>query len=525
MFFILLSFVLKGMSFTVGLNIWSYFVFRSGFRLVLDVQSVLFTLIIWIVSWSIILFSENYMNSEIYIYNFVFLLLMFIFFMVVLVMSRNFLILLIGWEGVRVISYLLISWWSMRYLAVNIGIQAVLFNRIGDFGLLLIIFTRLVYGFGPVINRYVGKNLFIVFLLFGVIAKSSQIFFHPWLPNAIEGPTPVSSLLHSSTMVVARVYLLLRLSDFYMFSYLITYVRALTILIGGLFSVSQFDFKKIVAYSTTSQLRFIFVLIGLGLKQICLLYVCIHAFFKAILFLISGAFIHGVNSVQDFRIMKMTTFINESFTYFFAFGSFVMMGFPFMSAFYMKDIIVDYTSVTFFNVILIILLFLGLMTTCIYSLRIIFYMLRHLYLNLTKNNRIENIVIRYYYVRLLVLSLVSGLLLFYFYGPNVEFLVFLGDKLKPILFILFSAVIVILAILRPNFHILYIRKYMLFYNPTLFKKISKLIDVFSWFWLLVDYFFMELLFSMFLKKYTLINSKYIYLFTGIIFVVFLFIIN
>lgn len=402
----------------------------------------------------------------------------------------------------------------MRYFAVNISIQAILFNRVRDFRILIIISLGLLSGFRTSMRYLPGKNLFFIFILVGVIAKSSQVFFHSWLPNAIEGPTPVSSLLHSSTMVVAGVYLLLRMSDWYLDSYLVLVLGVLSMLIGGIFRMSQNDFKKVVAYSTTSQLGFIFVLIGMEINMVCLIYVCIHAFFKAILFLVSGAFIHRVNSIQDVRRMFFTPNINRFFMYLFILGSVVIIGFPFFSVFYMKDLMIDLTSVSFINLFLYVLLVSGLMTTCVYSVRVIRLLLNVFYVAGPKINRIESLEKCLYFFRLGLFSILSGLLFYYFFGPYNEVLVYLQSKTLPLMLIFLSCVVVRLLLIYSSYSYLNLRKYLMLYNPSVFKYVSGLYGLFSWSSLMLDYYIMEVfipisLKSTFIKKYRLVAFTFI----------------
>lgn len=391
----------------------------------------------------------------------------------------------------------------MRYVAVNIAMEAIIFNRVGDFGILVLIVCGLLFRVRSRIDNYFRSNLFVLLLLVGVIAKSSQVFFHSWLPNAMEGPTPVSSLLHSSTMVVAGVYLMLRLVKFYEYSYLVLLVGIFTILLGGVYSLCQHDFKKIVAYSTTSQLRFMFVIIGLNLRQVCLLYVCLHAFFKAMLFLISGAFIHGCNSIQDIRFIKFSSFININYTYLFLLRSLVIMRFPFMSAFYMKDFIISFVSVSWMNSFVFFLIIMGIMSTCFYSFRVVFYILSSVFSSVSKINGIEYLPMLYYYYRLLLLAVVSGILVYFGYGPFMEFISFYLDKIKPIIFIIIAFSLIILVNNHTRYSFWYFREYLLLYNPVVFKFVGKYYDLHTQLVLFVDVALLEWAIPGFMKTSTI----------------------
>nr|CBM43262.2 NADH dehydrogenase subunit 5 [Rhabdopleura compacta] len=308
-----------------------------------DFYSIIFMLLGTFVSWNILNFAEGYMSSDFRVSKFLSLLSGFLLVMILLVSSDGFSSLFLSWEGVGVISYLLISWWRSRVLALVGGLQALLYNGLATLGLVFSV-GWLTWGCGSWF--FVGSSLCFGFFLVGVgvfissVGKSSQWGFHSWLPFAMEGPTPVSALLHSSTMVAAGSYLLIRFSEYYYSSLVFFYIFCiglLTSFFAGLSSIFQWDMKKIVAYSTTSHLGFMFVGVGCGFSEISFFHLCCHSFFKALLFLCSGSFIHSCYENQDLRFFPGVGNILPVTGVCFLVGLVSLMGQPFLSGFYSKD--------------------------------------------------------------------------------------------------------------------------------------------------------------------------------------------
>jgi proton-translocating NADH-quinone oxidoreductase chain L len=301
--------------------------------------------------------------------------------MVILVLSTNFIVLFLGWEGVGLCSFLLISFWSSRIQAVKSAVKAMLINRIGDF---FIVFSHS--------NLYISTNIILfgfifraidvicLFLFLGAITKSSQIFFHGWLPDAMEGPTPVSALIHAATMVTAGVFLLIRAS--YLFEYspfvlqIAVYFGVLTIVVFSLIGLCQNDIKKIIAYSTCSQLGYMVLACGLSGYTLALFHLFNHAFFKALLFLSAGSIIHFMNNEQDLRRLTGIFKLLPLTSICFIIGSLSLAGFPFLSGFYSKDAILELLYYKYKDVNLMVVLFaqLGVLLTASYSLKIFYYL-------------------------------------------------------------------------------------------------------------------------------------------------------
>ena len=339
--------------------------FIANWSINIDPLSSVMLVVVTLVSSLVHIYSIGYMSHDPHKPRFMSYLSLFTFSMLALVVSDNFLQLFFGWEGVGLCSYLLIGFWYKKETANNAAIKAFIVNRIGDFGLAIAIF--LIFFFYGTINfeevfqtssqlaekkiSFFGVEsnlitLICVFLFIGAMGKSAQFLLHTWLPDAMEGPTPVSALIHAATMVTAGVFLVVRCSPIFEYSQaalsLVTIVGMITAIFAASVALVQNDIKKIVAYSTCSQLGYMFFAAGVGAYHVAMFHLFTHAFFKALLFLGAGSVIHAFHDEQDIRNMGGVR-KKLPYTYIFMLlGTLALTGFPFLSGFYSKDAIIEF---------------------------------------------------------------------------------------------------------------------------------------------------------------------------------------
>ncbi len=371
--------------------------FNANWSINIDPLSSVMLVVVTFVSALVHIYSIGYMSHDPHKPRFMSYLSLFTFSMLALVVSDNFLQLFFGWEGVGLCSYLLIGFWYKKNSANNAAIKAFLVNRVGDFGLAIGIFL-IFYHFGTInfnevfeaTNQFANKEisflgfkanlitLICMFLFVGAMGKSAQFLLHTWLPDAMEGPTPVSALIHAATMVTAGVFLVVRCSPIFEYSQFALNVVACIGMITALFAASvalvQNDIKKIIAYSTCSQLGYMFFAAGIGAYHVAIFHLFTHAFFKALLFLCSGSVIHAFKDEQD--ISNMGGVMKKlPITYLLMLiGTLALTGFPFLSGFYSKDAIIEFAlfkNTTIGNYAAFVGIFTAFLTA-IYSWRLLF---------------------------------------------------------------------------------------------------------------------------------------------------------
>jgi NADH-ubiquinone oxidoreductase chain 5 len=364
-FFALYEVALIGCFVYIKLTTWiSSEVLNIDWGFMFDSLTVVMCVVVTFISCLIHLYSTEYMSHDPHLPRFMSYLSLFTFFMLMLVTADNFIQMFVGWEGVGLCSYLLINFWFVRIQANKAAIKAMILNRIGDFslliGIMLIFINYKAVDYATVSaltpffqNKIVNfLNLEVnlltavcLFLFIGAIGKSAQLGLHTWLPDAMEGPTPVSALIHAATMVTAGVFLLARSSFLYEYAPnvldIVIVIGALTAFFASTTGLVQNDLKRVIAYSTCSQLGYMVFACGLSNYSAGVFHLSNHAFFKALLFLSAGSVIHAVNDEQDMRKMGGLKYLIP-FTYsMMVVGSLALIGFPFLTGFYSKDLILE----------------------------------------------------------------------------------------------------------------------------------------------------------------------------------------
>nr|YP_009735135.1 NADH dehydrogenase subunit 5 [Acropyga kinomurai]QBG38622.1 NADH dehydrogenase subunit 5 [Acropyga kinomurai] len=453
-FFMLLLFMLM-FFFSVFLNLmdlsymleWLLFNFNSlnmEIFILIDWISCLFISVVMMISSMILLYSMVYMKNEIYLNRFLILLSLFILSMVVMIISPNLISILLGWDGLGLSSYCLVIYYQ-NYSSYNSGMVTVLCNRIGDVGLLMAVGLMFMVGSW---NMYFLSNDFFLILLMVFLAsitKSAQIPFSIWLPMAMAAPTPVSALVHSSTLVTAGIYLMIRYMKFFyggMIIKLLFYLSVFTMFMSGLMANFENDLKKIIALSTLSQLGLMMMILSLGLGLVAFFHLIIHAIFKSLLFMCAGVMIHLMDSNQDIRYSgKLNEFIPFTMMSFYV-SNLSLMGFPFLSGFYSKDLIMELMYLMNINLLLLILMLLSLSLTVSYSLRLIY----SIFFSQIKGKSFyyysENLLMNFSMMFLMSLSLISGsLLMWLFFFDNYFLLMDIFVKLITMIMLIFGVII------------------------------------------------------------------------------------
>ena len=362
-----------------------------------DPLTCVLLLVVSFISFLVHLYSIEYMGEDPHFVRFMAYISLFTFFMYILITGDNMVQLFVGWEGVGLCSYLLINFWYTRIQANKAAIKAMLVNRVGDFALSLGIFCcflafcsikyNSLFSIAAFFNEYtinfLGVNFTIIdlaciLLFLGAMGKSAQIGLHTWLPDAMEGPTPVSALIHAATMVTAGVFFVARCSPLFEFSpkvlAIVCVIGSFTAFFAATSGLFQNDLKKVIAYSTCSQLGYMVFACGISCYNVSVFHLYNHAFFKALLFLGAGSVIHGLSDEQDMRRMgglrKMMPFTYAIMLI----GSLALMGFPFLTGFYSKDVILEaaYAKYTSYGLLAYYLGVAAAFCTAFYSFRLIF---------------------------------------------------------------------------------------------------------------------------------------------------------
>nr|YP_009740648.1 NADH dehydrogenase subunit 5 [Heteropternis respondens]QID03610.1 NADH dehydrogenase subunit 5 [Heteropternis respondens] len=363
---------------------WEIFSLNSSMvvmTFIFDWMSLLFMSFVMYISSLVIYYSNDYMHNEKNIDRFIMIVLMFIISMGFLIISPNLISILLGWDGLGLVSYCLVIYYQ-NVKSYNAGMLTALSNRIGDVCILISISWMLNFGSWNYIYYYdfisdsFEMSVITVLIVIASMTKSAQIPFSSWLPAAMAAPTPVSALVHSSTLVTAGVYLLIRFSPMlylYNFGWYLLLIGCMTMFMAGLGANYEFDLSKIIALSTLSQLGLMMGILSMGYSDLAFFHLLTHALFKALLFMCAGSMIHNLNDSQDIRFMGSIVNFMPLTSVCFNVSSLSLCGMPFLAGFYSKDLILEVASLSWINFLIFFFYFFSTGLTASYSFRLFYY--------------------------------------------------------------------------------------------------------------------------------------------------------
>nr|YP_006493364.1 NADH dehydrogenase subunit 5 [Ahamus yunnanensis]ADK97549.1 NADH dehydrogenase subunit 5 [Ahamus yunnanensis] len=433
--FIGLFFIMNNMVIMIEWEIVSLNSNMMVMTILLDWISLFFMGFVLLISSVVIMYSKSYMSSEMNLNRFIILVLLFVLCMLLLIISPNMISILLGWDGLGLISYCLVIYYQ-NIKSYNAGMLTALSNRIGDVFILMVIAWMMNYGSWNYIFylEFMKIDIYMKYVMFLIViaamTKSAQIPFSSWLPAAMAAPTPVSALVHSSTLVTAGVYLLIRfnnlLIDSMIFKILLM-ISGMTMFMSGMAANFEFDLKKIIALSTLSQLGLMMSILSMGYFDLAFFHLMTHATFKALLFMCAGVVIHLMNDMQDIRFMGgMNNFIPLT-SLCFNISNLALCGIPFLAGFYSKDLILEMSCLFNLNILIFMLYYVSTGLTVSYSVRLFFYlMINDLNLISVYNLFDEDFIMLKSMFVLLFMSIISGSFLNWmiFYKPYMIYMSF-----------------------------------------------------------------------------------------------------
>nr|AOY39102.1 NADH dehydrogenase subunit 5 [Trechoblemus micros] len=348
--------------------------------LLLDWMSLMFMSFVLFISSMVIFYSEEYMEGDLNINRFIMLVLMFVFSMMLLIISPNLISILLGWDGLGLVSYCLVIYYQ-NVKSYNAGMLTVLMNRVGDVMLLISITWMMNFGSWNFIFYldFMKNNKYMLIIgllvMIAAMTKSAQIPFSSWLPAAMAAPTPVSALVHSSTLVTAGVYLMIRFNMILnsQLGIFLLFISTLTMFMAGLGANFEFDLKKIIALSTLSQLGLMMSILSMGSYKLAFFHLLTHALFKALLFMCAGAIIHNLKDMQDIRFMGNLMIFMPLTCICMNISNLALCGMPFLAGFYSKDLILEILTMNYLNMFIFVLFFISTGLTVCYSFRLCYY--------------------------------------------------------------------------------------------------------------------------------------------------------
>nr|WHS18948.1 NADH dehydrogenase subunit 5 [Argestina inconstans] len=454
--------------------------------ILLDPISLIFMMFVFLISSSVIMYSKSYMSSELNLNRFIILVLLFVFSMILLIISPNIISIILGWDGLGLVSYCLVIYYQ-NIKSYNAGMLTVLSNRVGDVMILMVIAWMMNYGSWNYIfylnfmcNDYMMQVISVMIILAGM-TKSAQIPFSSWLPAAMAAPTPVSALVHSSTLVTAGVYLLIRFNNLLietMFIKFLLLISGLTMFMAGISANYEFDLKKIIALSTLSQLGLMMSILSMGYYELAYFHLLTHAMFKALLFMCGGKVIHLMNDNQDIRMMGGMSLYIPLTSLCLNISNLALCGIPFLAGFYSKDLILEMVSMSNLNLIVFFLYYISTGLTMFYTIRLLMYLMVNDYNLLVIYNLYEEdyIMLKSMYM-LLFMSLISGGLLMWLIF-SYPFMIYLPMNMK-MMVIYVSLMGMLMGVFISNMSIYSLSKFMMTYKLSFFFTVMWFMPILS----------------------------------------------
>nr|YP_009538007.1 NADH dehydrogenase subunit 5 [Limenitis albomaculata]AYN60750.1 NADH dehydrogenase subunit 5 [Limenitis albomaculata] len=474
-FFMMIYFIMNNLFLFLEWEIISFNSVNVVFSILLDWMSLLFMMFVFLISSSVIFYSKSYMSSELNLNRFIILVLLFVFSMILLIISPNMISIFLGWDGLGLISYCLVIYYQ-NIKSYNAGMLTVLSNRVGDVMILMLVSWMLNYGSWNYIFylNFMGNDfsmkIISLLVIIAAMTKSAQIPFSSWLPAAMAAPTPVSALVHSSTLVTAGVYLLIRFNSLLLEMFFLKFLllfSGLTMMMAGICANYEFDLKKIIALSTLSQLGLMMSILSMGFYDLAFFHLLTHAMFKALLFMCAGVIIHMMNNNQDIRMMGGISFYIPLTSLCMNISNLALCGIPFLAGFYSKDMILEMVSMSNLNLLIFYLYYFSTGLTMFYTIRLLMYLMVNDYNLLSTYNLYDEdyTMLKSMFI-LLFMSLISGSFLSWliFYYP---YMIYLPISLK-MMVIYVSFLGGLMGWLISNMNIYSLNKYLMFYDLSSF---------------------------------------------------------
>nr|UYB78062.1 NADH dehydrogenase subunit 5 [Dermacentor variabilis] len=462
---------------------------------IMDWMSSLFSCVVLFISSMVLLYSHSYMMSEKNKISFCWMVLAFVLSMILLIMMPNAFMLILGWDGLGLVSYLLVIFYQSTN-SYNSGMMTIISNRFGDVMMIMMVIFMMNFGSFDLLSMNKVEFLCGMFIIIAGMTKSAQIPFSAWLPAAMAAPTPVSSLVHSSTLVTAGVYLLIRFEfmfEIMILSDFLLKISLLTMLMAGINAFNENDLKKIIAFSTLSQLSMMMVILSFNLTNLAFLHLIMHAIFKSMLFLGAGYIIHNMMGKQDIRMLSDFFSYSPLIMSCMLISSYSLMGIPFIGGFYSKDLILEFFFFKNTNLINLLMFIMGIIFTFLYNMRMIYIMfLKSVYSSSMINLSFSMVMALPIFVLTLMLLFI-GNLFFWLLIPNFS-LIFITSFQKILGIFMFIMIMLFYMIFMKFSNYLNFKNFEFFQTMWFLSKLTSMVflinnnfllklSLFDWTWI------------------------------------------